>query len=76
MAFAGGTEEAAKKELKKEKGLLSPFVKKEMSTESVERPLIGNEVKAAMVRDLFYTFLLFPHGCILCYHFWNQIDIR
>lgn len=69
MAFAGGTDEAAKKELKKEKGVLHPFVKKELSKESVERPLIGNEVKAAMVRDLFYIFPLIPHVCILCYDF-------
>ena len=49
------------KKEKEEKGHIPTFIKKELSMESVERPLIGNEIKAAMVRDLFlHTSTCFP----------------
>ena len=63
----GKAEAGIKKELKQEKG------QEELSIESVKGPVIGNEVKAAMVRDLFHirVFLKMAHHMSTYFHLFH-----
>lgn len=72
----GKAEAGIKKELKQEKGQEDSdekLFKKELSIESVKGPVIGNEVKAAMVRDLFHirVFLKMAHHMSTYFHLFH-----